>query len=89
MHKENFNNNQLYGLLPSDCEGMETLTGLALDLRWSWNHAADDLWKQLDADKVGFKPPATSGILLLGHFNSVMVLRHFSSNGSNRCITGR
>ena len=50
MNKEKFNNNQLYGLLPSDCEGMETLTELALDLRWSWNHAADELWQQLDAD---------------------------------------
>ena len=50
MNKESFNNNQLYGLLPTDCEGMETLTELALDLRWSWNHAADDLWKQLDSD---------------------------------------
>jgi len=49
MNKESFNNNQLYGLLPSDCEGMGTLTELALDLRWSWNHAADELWRQPDA----------------------------------------
>jgi glycogen phosphorylase len=48
MKNEKFNNNQLYGLLPSDCEGMETLAELALDLRWSWNHAADKLWEQLD-----------------------------------------
>jgi starch phosphorylase len=26
------------------------LTELALDLRWAWNHAADDLWRQLDPD---------------------------------------
>src|ERR1039457_340178 len=26
------------------------LTELALDLRWAWNHAADDLWRQLDSD---------------------------------------
>ena len=50
MNKEKFNNNQLYGLLASDCEGMETLTELALDLRWSWNHAADELWQQLDSE---------------------------------------
>jgi starch phosphorylase len=48
MKKESFKNNQIYGLLPSDTEGMTTLSGLALDLRWSWNHAADELWKQLD-----------------------------------------
>ncbi len=48
MNKKSFKNNQIYGLLPSNVEGMETLSGLALDLRWSWNHAADELWKQLD-----------------------------------------
>src|SRR5580692_8008706 len=26
------------------------LTELALDLRWAWNHAADDLWRRLDPD---------------------------------------
>src|ERR1700722_19095478 len=26
------------------------LTELALDLRWAWNHAADDLWRQLEPD---------------------------------------
>jgi starch phosphorylase len=26
------------------------LTELALDLRWAWNHGADDLWRQLDPD---------------------------------------
>jgi starch phosphorylase len=31
-------------------EGMETLIGLALDLRWSWNHAADELCQQLDSE---------------------------------------
>src|SRR3984957_10615465 len=29
------------------------LTELALDLRWAWNHAADDLWRQLDPDLWG------------------------------------
>src|SRR5579863_10203970 len=26
----------------------QTLVELALDLRWSWNQAADELWQQLD-----------------------------------------
>ena len=38
----------LYGLLPTDVEGFESLAELALDLRWSWNHAADRVWRQLD-----------------------------------------
>jgi starch phosphorylase len=29
-------------------EGGESLMELALDLRWSWNHCADHLWRQLD-----------------------------------------
>ncbi|HUH98703.1 MAG TPA: alpha-glucan family phosphorylase [Anaerolineales bacterium] len=29
-------------------EGFDNLVELALDLRWSWNHAADEVWQQLD-----------------------------------------
>lgn len=38
----------LYGLLPTDVDGFESLAELALDLRWAWNHAADGVWQQLD-----------------------------------------
>ncbi|OPY82035.1 MAG: Maltodextrin phosphorylase [Syntrophorhabdus sp. PtaU1.Bin153] len=34
--------------LPTDIEGADSLVELALDMRWSWNHAADEIWKQLD-----------------------------------------
>ncbi len=37
-----------YGLLPSEVEGFGPLAELALDLRWSWNHYADNVWRQLD-----------------------------------------
>jgi len=40
----------IYSLLPMDIEGFGPLTELALDLRWSWNHGADEVWQQLDAD---------------------------------------
>ena len=33
-----------------DTSVMDTLTEIALNLRWSWNHAADELWSQLDPD---------------------------------------
>jgi starch phosphorylase len=33
--------------LPSIPEGLDGLTELVLDLRWSWNHEADRLWKQI------------------------------------------
>jgi starch phosphorylase len=34
--------------LPKDIEGFDSLAELALDLRWSWNHATDDVWRRLD-----------------------------------------
>jgi starch phosphorylase len=40
----------LYSLLPADVEGFDSLAELALDLRWSWSHAADNVWQQLDPD---------------------------------------
>ena len=38
----------MYSLLPTEIEGFDSLAELALDMRWSWNHAADELWRQLD-----------------------------------------
>jgi starch phosphorylase len=42
-----------YGNLRYHCharniEGFDSLARLALDLRWSWNRAADSVWRQLD-----------------------------------------
>ncbi|MGO8928658.1 MAG: alpha-glucan family phosphorylase [Limisphaerales bacterium] len=31
-----------------EIEGFGSLAELALDLRWSWNHRADEVWRQLD-----------------------------------------
>jgi starch phosphorylase len=35
-------------LLPTDVEGFDFLAELALDMRSSWNHATDKVWRQLD-----------------------------------------
>ena len=40
----------VYSLLPTDLEGFDALAELALDMRWSWNHAADRLWRQIDPE---------------------------------------
>ena len=32
----------------ADVEGFDSLAELALDMRWSWNHATDQVWRQLD-----------------------------------------
>ena len=42
--------NPIWSLLPTDIEGLDALAELALDMRWSWNHAADEVWRQLDPD---------------------------------------
>lgn len=41
---------QPYGMLHTDVAGFDSLVELALDMRWSWNHAADELWRQLDPE---------------------------------------
>ena len=38
----------IYSLLPTEIEGFDSLAELALDMRWSWNHATDDVWRELD-----------------------------------------
>ena len=38
----------IYSLLPTDVEGFDSLAELALDMRWSWSHAADEVWRELD-----------------------------------------
>jgi glycogen phosphorylase len=34
--------------LPTDVDGFDSLAELALDMRSSWNHATDQVWRQLD-----------------------------------------
>ena len=48
MNEQVLSDHPLYGLLPADVEGFESLVDLALDMRWAWNHATDDVWRQLD-----------------------------------------
>ena len=38
----------MYSFLPMEIEGFDSLAELALDMRWSWNHAADEVWRKLD-----------------------------------------
>jgi glycogen phosphorylase len=40
----------IYSMLPTEVEGFDSLAELALDMRWSWNHAADEVWRQLDPE---------------------------------------
>ncbi len=38
----------IYNFLPTEIEGFDSLAELALNMRWSWNHATDEVWRQLD-----------------------------------------
>ena len=42
--------NPIYAFFPTEIEGFDKLAELALDMRWSWNHFADGLWRQLDPE---------------------------------------
>ena len=48
MSKQTRVGHPIYSLLPTEIEGFDSLAELALDMRWSWNHAADKVWRQLD-----------------------------------------
>jgi starch phosphorylase len=41
-------NSPIYSLPPTEVEGFDSLAELALDMRRSWNHATDKVWRQLD-----------------------------------------
>ncbi len=34
----------------AEIAGFDSLAELALDMRWSWNHATDEVWRQLDPE---------------------------------------
>ena len=40
----------IHDVLPVELEGFDSLAKLALDMRWSWNHATDGVWRTLDPD---------------------------------------
>jgi starch phosphorylase len=39
---------QMYGFHSEEIEGFNSLLELAMDMHWTWNHATDELWRQLD-----------------------------------------
>ncbi len=50
MDKLSSVNQPIYSTLPVNVAGFDSLAELALDLRWSWSHVADEVWQQLDPD---------------------------------------
>jgi hypothetical protein len=50
MSKQTRVSHPIYSLLPTEVEGFDSLAELALDMRWSWNHATDQVWRHLDPE---------------------------------------
>jgi len=50
MNKEKHPSKIHFGFLPAEVPGFNSLAELALDMRWSWNHCADEVWRQLDLE---------------------------------------
>jgi starch phosphorylase len=48
MTKDTRVSHRIYSLLPTEVEGFDSLAELALNMRWSWNHCADEVWRALD-----------------------------------------
>jgi starch phosphorylase len=48
LKKETRVSNPVYAFFPTEVEGFDSLAELALDMRWYWNHSADEVWRQLD-----------------------------------------
>ena len=50
MSKQTRVSHPIYNLLPTEIEGFDSLAELALDMRWSWDHGTDEVWRQLDPE---------------------------------------
>ena len=48
MSNQKSDSHPVHSLLPNDIDGFDSLAELALDMRWSWNHATDEVWRRLD-----------------------------------------
>ena len=50
MKKQQRAHSPISSFLPTEIDGFDSLAELALDLRWSWSHATDQVWRQLDPE---------------------------------------
>jgi starch phosphorylase len=48
MSKEKRVGRRIDGFLATEVAGFDSLAELALDMRWSWNHSTDGVWRALD-----------------------------------------
>jgi len=48
MNKQAPSNTATLSHQAAEIDGFDSLAELALDMRWSWNHATDEVWRELD-----------------------------------------
>jgi glycogen phosphorylase len=53
MSKKTRVSHPIYSLQSREVEGFDSLAELALDMRWSWDHVTDTMWRQLDPELWG------------------------------------
>ena len=73
--KEDINRKKpVYSFLPQDQKEVNALSELALDLRWSWDHSADEIWRQLDPElwDITHNPWAVLKTVSRNHFQSII-----------------
>ena len=73
--KENINiKKPVYSLLKKKQKEVNVLSELALDMRWSWDHSADEIWRQLDPElwDITHNPWAVLQTISRDHFQSII-----------------
>jgi starch phosphorylase len=75
----------------TEIEGFDSLAELALDLRWSWNHATDQVWRQLDPElwEITHNPWVVLQTVSRDHIKSVLANPIFRKNVDNLVQTRR
>ncbi len=48
MSERTWSSHPKKAFLSADVEGFDSLSEHALDMRWSWNYATDQVWRQPD-----------------------------------------
>jgi starch phosphorylase len=74
MYKQSPILKPLYSSLSAHIDGFDSLEELALDLRWSWDHSVDEIWRKLDPVLWDFthNPWVVLQTVSREHFKSVM-----------------
>src|SRR6266498_1109557 len=85
MSKHHRTSHSLYHLLPTEIEGVDSLAELALDMHWLWNHATDEVWRQLDPElwEITHNPWVVLQTVSRERIESVL-----ADSGFRKCVDG-